>query len=224
MFLFRYVFLCIAFSLNGVVVAFPVSMGSARSVSMSTSVENRIDQHFHAVAEAIANGRPVPQWRYDSRGIVSTYVEESIYQNPHLICSLLYHGFEPGGGSIDMYIANCVIEPPKVKVQRRSLKRLAREDGHLFHLRIDSAWEKVVKSVQGHTERCWLSDELASFIWSARQSEAARKLGTSFHCVELWLGDELVAANIGYTVGHIYSGFTKFYKKSDDTRGCEKWP
>lgn len=172
-------------------------------------------------ASAIAAGRSPPGWHTDERGITTTYVpSEDVFRDAKLVCRLLRHGFEPGGGSIDMYNCNRVIDPRRMKVQRRTLKRLALEGDCRYELRVDSAWDEVVRKIQEFTWSftpgdCWLSDDLAASLASARRSEEAARHRVAFHCIELWHGTKLVAANIGYTIGAIYSGFTKFYSRDD---------
>lgn len=80
-------------------------------------------------------------------------------------------------------------------------------------LRVDTAWDEVIAMIQEHTftDRpgdCWLATSLADTLRSAKEQGRA-----AFHTVEIWSDGELVAANLGYTVGHIYSGFTKFFKR-----------
>lgn len=172
------------------------------------------------IAEALAAGKCIPGWHLDWRGIVSHYVVQDVFWNPALVCNLIYSGFEPGGASIDMYVRNRVIEPRRVKAQRRTLRRLTGTDSRRYVLKVDSGWEQVVRRVQENTWSivpgdCWLSDNLAASLKAASYSDEAKQKHVAFHCVELWFGDDMIAANIGYTVGFIYSGLTKFYLKDD---------
>lgn len=178
------------------------------------------DERLESLATQLAQGKPVPSWIRDGRGIVFRDVQPEAFQDPALMSSLLYHGFEPGGTSIDMYFCNRVIKPGDVKVQRRTLKRLLGENAEHFTLRVDSDWERVVRLVQEHTWTnfpgdCWLSDELGAYMKAARESREAVLRKTAFHSVELWFKNDLIAANIGYTIGWIYSGITKFYLRTE---------
>lgn len=172
------------------------------------------------IAEALAVGKCILGWHLDWRGIVSHHVEEEVFRNPALICNLIYCGFEPGAGSIDMYTRNRVIEPCRAKAQRRTVRRLTGTDSRRYVLKVDSAWEQVVRRVQENTWStfpgdCWLSNNLAALLKAASYSDEAKQKRVAFHCVELWFGEDMIAANIGYTVGFIYSGLTKFYLKED---------
>ena len=86
--------------------------------------------------------------------------------------------------------------------------------GREYTLTVDTAFDRVVESIQWHTYTsrpgdCWLSRELAQKL----------KSSGGFHTVELWHGDELIAANLGYTLGDVYSGLTKFYSRSHSGAG-----
>lgn len=175
-------------------------------------------------ADTLAIGLPVQGWSADSRGIFSYPMLDSTLRTPGLICSSLYNGFEPGLGSLDLYQFNRVIEPGRVGVQRRTWRRLAGANrGGAYTLTIDTAWDQVVDMILQNTWTtskgdCWLSKELAIALWDARGSPSAKVMRVAFHSIEIWCGDELVAGNVGYTVGNIYSGLSKFYLKTDDNR------
>lgn len=85
------------------------------------------DEAMHDVATKLSIGVPIPGWHRDSRGIVSHCAPEAVFRDPAVLSRLLFHGFEPGGSSVDMYTSNRVVEPERVKVQRRALRRLAGE-------------------------------------------------------------------------------------------------
>merc|ERR1740121_2183684 len=141
--------------------------------------------------------------------------------SPKLVVLLVWHGYLPMGGQgmllPKIHLNRCLlISPGSVHVGRK-VRRRAKG----FHLTLDQAWSVVVKSVQEHTFTkrkgdCWLSDRLSAVYQAANSvSREWRREGVAFHSVELWhtASGELVAGEIGYTCGAVYSSCTGFALK-----------
>lgn len=138
-----------------------------------------------------------------------------------MIALLIWHGFLPMGGNgmllPKIHKARCVLPPGNVHIGRK-VRRRAKG----FRLTVDVAWEAVVDGIQKHTYTshkgdCWLSDELASTYQAVARLRDDQRHGVAFHSVELWhLGTgELVAGEIGYSCGAIYSSCTGFALKDE---------
>lgn len=136
-----------------------------------------------------------------------------------MIALLIWHGFLPMGGNgmllPKIHKARCVLPPGSVHIGRK-VRRRAKG----FRLSVDAAWEAVVHGIQMHTFTshegdCWLSDELASTYQAVTRLDDSLRHGVAFHSVELWHAGtgELVAGEIGYTCGAIYSSCTGFAVK-----------
>lgn len=140
-----------------------------------------------------------------------------------LIALLIWHGFLPMGGNgmllPKIHKERCVLPPSEVHIGRK-VRRRAKG----FRLTVDTAWPLVVDSIQRHTFTshkgdCWLSDQLARCYESVNQLDPAVSRGAAFHSVELWheASGHLVAGEIGYTCGAIYSSCTGFTLKDEYT-------
>ncbi|CAE7705636.1 aat [Symbiodinium pilosum] len=93
-----------------------------------------------------------------------------------------------------------------------------RKRAKAFRLSVNEAWSEVVANIQRHTWTsapgdCWLSDKMAQ-AYKDVQSLGPKWLrgGMRFLSIELWHSQtgDLVAGEIGYTCGSIYSSCTGF--------------
>lgn len=143
--------------------------------------------------------------------------------SPVMIATLVWHGFLPMGGMglllPKIHEHRCLLEPGNMHVGKKVRKRTKR--GH-FHLTVSKAWPEVVRGIQEHTFTedkgdCWLSDELAKAWLAVNSLDDERRRGVSFHSVELWhtASCKLVAGEIGYTCGGVYSSCTGFTLKDE---------
>lgn len=141
-------------------------------------------------------------------------------RTPQLIALLIWHGFLPMGGMgmllPKIHRERCIMSPQELHIGRK-VRRRAKG----FHLTVDGAWPVVVDHIQRltyttHQGDCWLTDNLARTYQAVDQVHGRwRRGGVRFHSVELWHTEsgELVAGEIGYTCGSIYSSCTGFTRK-----------
>lgn len=138
-----------------------------------------------------------------------------------IIALLIWHGFLPmsGYGMLlpKIHKFRCILLPGDVHIGRK-VKRRAKG----FHLSIDRAWSQVVGKIQqltytSHKGDCWLSEELARAYKAVGELSNELRRGVLFHSVELWhtATGQLVAGEIGYTCGSVYSSCTGFAMKEE---------
>lgn len=143
-----------------------------------------------------------------------------------IIAIAIWHGYLPMAGDImgtsmllpKIHWRRCILSPKDVHAGRK-VRRKAKG----FHLTINAAWSEVVRATQQVTFTnckgdCWLSDQLADAYQAvARASREWRRGGVRFHSIELWHTEsgKLVAGEIGYTCGKIYSSCTGFALKDE---------
>eukprot|EP00408_Alexandrium_pacificum_P035593 CAMPEP_0171290932 /NCGR_PEP_ID=MMETSP0790-20130122/71397_1 /TAXON_ID=2925 /ORGANISM="Alexandrium catenella, Strain OF101" /LENGTH=271 /DNA_ID=CAMNT_0011760651 /DNA_START=72 /DNA_END=888 /DNA_ORIENTATION=+ len=140
-----------------------------------------------------------------------------------LICLLIWHGYLPmaGMGMLlpKIHKERCILPPRDVHVGKKVRKRAKG-----FHLSVNQAWSAVVSNIQKLTYThskgdCWLTDEIAAAYEAAGRTDSvwSRAGSIRFHSVELWhtASGELVAGEIGYTCGRVYSSCTGFTRKEE---------
>lgn len=140
-------------------------------------------------------------------------------RTPAIIALLVWHGFLPmaGMGMLlpKIHQARCILVPGEVHIGRKVRRR-----SKGFRLTVDQAWGDVVRNIQmltftTHQGDCWLSDELARAYRAVGDLDGLRRRGVLFHSIELWHIDsgQLVAGEVGYTCGGVYSSCTGFAQK-----------
>lgn len=123
----------------------------------------------------------------------------------------------PGLMLLKIHKNRTVMAPEGVHVGKKSRKAADK-----FRLSIDEAFPEVVKGIQEHTfthEHAdnWLTDDLVQAYVAVNQLPKSESRGVRFHSVELWdkATGRLVAGEVGYTVGGIYSSCTGFALKKE---------
>lgn len=142
---------------------------------------------------------------------------------PKLIATAVWNGFLPMGTSrqpivlLKLHKNRTLLAPENVHVGKKSRRAASK-----FRLSIDEAFADVVKAIQEHTYTHvpgdnWLTDELVGMYLAVNQLPENVRKGVRFHSVELWekASGRLVAGEVGYIVGGIYSSCTGFALKKE---------
>jgi Leu/Phe-tRNA-protein transferase len=152
--------------------------------------------------------------------IISDGLDEftwSLHFDPAFLCRLLYSGFLPIAANIGppedpLYVlqpklhhTRCVVDPRRVRVQSRMSKRAGG-----YTLSLNQAWDAVIAGVSGQHSHNWLYPPLAGSLRAVNSSST--RPSVTVHSVEVWdTTRRLVAGEIGYAVGAVYTSMTGFY-------------
>lgn len=140
----------------------------------------------------------------------------SLYFDAPFLIRLFYAGFLPICSNIGavgdpiyvllpkLHFSRCIVD---LSGQRRKKIRNVSK----YTLTVNSQFENVVQGCleQHSLDRCWLYPPLRSSLAELNRGEKP-----IVHSIELTKDGKLVAGEIGYTVGSIYTSMTGFYRES----------
>ena len=134
--------------------------------------------------------------------------------NPTVVADVCYCGYMPMGEIlrttpvllIKSHRKRCVLDLQNLHISRK-LKRYGR--GLTFH--INRNFTDCLHRITHHHSQTWLIKPLRDALTSLHRQPMA---GVSFHSIEVYDGQTLVAGEIGYTTGAIYSSLAGFHTRS----------
>lgn len=137
----------------------------------------------------------------------------SLEMEPSLIADICYHGYMPMGEMVSArpllliksHQQRCVLDFHNLHISRK-LKRHARGLTVLVNHNFSQCLEKIVR----HHPQLWLIQPLCEALNCLHRQAIA---GIGFHSIEVYEGEHLVAGEIGYTTGSIYSSLAGFHNR-----------
>jgi Leu/Phe-tRNA-protein transferase len=128
--------------------------------------------------------------------------------------TLVWHGWFPmaaafGPGRVIMlakiHKQRCVLELASLHVPKKVRQRSSK-----LRMTVDAAWTATLEGINKyHGEESWLYPSLVAALKQLFDERATRKV--KMHTVEVWSEDRLVAADLGYQVGGVYTSMSGFY-------------
>jgi leucyl/phenylalanyl-tRNA--protein transferase len=100
----------------------------------------------------------------------------------------------------------CVLDLQNLHISRK-LKRYARS----LTLRINYNFSDCLDRIAKHHSQTWLIPPLCEALSHLHQQAIA---GIAFHSIEVYDGQQLVAGEVGYTTGAIYSSLAGFHTQN----------
>lgn len=145
----------------------------------------------------------------------------TVHFHPNLIGQLMMEGFLPiaCGDTIclpKLHTQRCIIYPLSSNLH---VPKSTRKKARGFRLSLNQSFDRVVKECQRqHGAVCWLYPKLVRAFatlhrsgYDAQSSSHNRAIPVRVHSVEVWdIEGTLVAGELGYSVGGIYTSLTGF--------------
>lgn len=106
--------------------------------------------------------------------------------------------------AVKLHKQRCVLTFDKLHVSKSTKKR-----SKPFTMSINQQYDRVLKECHKQHGENWLCTILRKSFTYLNQNRENYKV--KFHSIELWEGENLVAGELGYTTGTIYTSLTGFY-------------
>lgn len=135
---------------------------------------------------------------------------------PELVLAAYSQGIFPmghKGGEIAWYSPDprCIIDLQNFHLSRR-LARTYRQNK--FELRINSAWDEVMKAcARSEEEGIWITDDIVRVYTQLHERGFA-------HCVEAYKDGELAGGLYGVSIGGAFMGESMFHRVTDASKVC----